>query len=241
MKTIQLIILLISITIISTSCSKSKLIRASGNVTEVEKTVSNFDEIEVSHAFEVEVNYSATEERVVVEADDNIQEHIAVETVGNRLVIRLANQLSIRGKETMKVHITTANLHTFEVSGASEIQLNNPLVTTDANIKLSGASQFEGAIDAANANIYLSGASQTELTGSLNNLEITGSGASTLESYNLQTNSLSTDLSGASQVELTVNGTLNVNASGASQIKYKGTGVVASQDLSGASTITKID
>jgi hypothetical protein len=48
-------------------------------------------------------------------------------------------------------------------------------------------------------------------------------------------------LSGASNASLTVNGTINLSASGASIFTYKGTAVVNQLDLSGASQIVKAD
>lgn len=241
MKTIQIIILFIGLSFAITSCSKSKKIKASGDVTTVEKTVLEYSRLDVSHAFDVVVNYSDTEEKVLVEADDNLQEYILVETDGDRLIIRFDRSMHIRGKATLKVHLTTKELHSFDVSGASTVTLNNELETTDAKVELSGASSFEGTINATTGTFDFSGASESEFSGAIQTVHVEGSGASIVKGYDLIADVMNVDLSGASELRCTVNDELDVKASGASNVRYKGNGVVVYQDLSGASTLRKED
>ncbi len=60
-------------------------------------------------------------------------------------------------------------------------------------------------------------------------------------SYKMITQDISLQLSGASHASLTVNGNNDFIASGASILKYKGTGEINYLDLSGGSQILKMD
>jgi len=113
--------------------------------------------------------------------------------------------------------------------------------TSNLRLEASGASRIIGAIDANSLSSNLSGASNFELNGEADDVSAVLSGASTLGGYDLTIQELDIEMSGASNGRLTVEGTLDVNASGASSMLYKGDGTVTSQDLSGGSTIVKVD
>jgi hypothetical protein len=59
--------------------------------------------------------------------------------------------------------------------------------------------------------------------------------------YDFNTDYLNINLTGASHASLTVTKKLDVSASGASVLRYKGPGIVNSQNLSGGSQLMKIE
>ena len=61
-----------------------------------------------------------------------------------------------------------------------------------------------------------------------------------IKDYGLETDHLNAELSGASNVSLTINEEIDIEASGASILKYKGNAVITNQDLSGASSVKKM-
>jgi hypothetical protein len=72
-----------------------------------------------------------------------------------------------------------------------------------------------------------------------NKVAIESSGASDVNAYNLTTELCTATASGASDIRITVNGALSANASGASEITYKGTCLLKDQRSTGASSINK--
>ncbi len=62
-----------------------------------------------------------------------------------------------------------------------------------------------------------------------------------MRDFNFNTDNLDAYLYGASEVSVTVNQKLDVTASGASNVYYKGSGVVEHQNLSDSSKIEKMD
>ncbi|PLW94112.1 MAG: hypothetical protein C0591_13325 [Marinilabiliales bacterium] len=69
---------------------------------------------------------------------------------------------------------------------------------------------------------------------------IDANGASNMINYGFETYKLEAELGGASNLNLTVHDKMDVKASGASKVFYKGNGVVGSQNLSGDSKIVKV-
>jgi hypothetical protein len=88
--------------------------------------------------------------------------------------------------------------------------------------------------------LEMSGASRANLSGTATTSDATLSGASRLTANELSIGDLTIDLSGASNAEVTVMGSLSAAASGASTLRYAGSPTVARSDGSDDSMIEPI-
>ena len=132
MKNFPIVLVLACLVMVMTSCEKDPIlttIEPSEKITTVEKDLNNFNAIEVAGDFEVLLTFSATEESVEVEANENLQDLIIIEKSGKTLEIRLKNNTNIKGNETTKIHITTQEIIDFKVAGDATIELTNTLTT----------------------------------------------------------------------------------------------------------------
>jgi hypothetical protein len=98
-----------------------------------------------------------------------------------------------------------------------------------------------GNLQAVNVVADLSGASVMNISGSADIFEIEASGASVCKDYGFEVKKLEAQISGASNMSITVEDEINIEASGASSLKYKGNATIKSQNLSGASSIRKYE
>ena len=87
--------------------------------------------------------------------------------------------------------------------------------------------------------IDLSGASDMTLTGLVGQLNIEASGASDFKGYDLAVDYCNAKASGASDIKITVNKELSAEASGASDVNYKGSGLMRDIKTSGSSSISR--
>lgn len=242
MKAITIITAVLSIFMFLTACNKDDTIVPSNTITTHEYNVKGYNQLQVEDAFQVEVQFSSDVESILVEANDNLHSHIIIEKKLEELIIRLEDNISLEGNPaTLKVYISTDYIFSFEASGASMIALLDTIGGNNVTINLSGASQFSGPSTGNEVNAILSGASILTLTGSSAKFNLDASGASIAQGYDFQTNWLHVKLSGASSSKTTVNNKLDVWASGASTVYYKGDGEIHTQELSDASQIIKVD
>ena len=224
------------------SCDNNKTIHPSSNITVQERSVDPYTGIEVSSAFKVDIEFSATEEKVEIEASANVQPYIEVDNYGNNLRIQLKNNTKITGNSTLRVHILTKSpLNYFAATGACHITLNNKLFADDVMLSLSGASHFIGDIEATSIITYLDGASGVTLTGVADSFNADLEGASQIGEFGMVVQNASVQLSGASNASLSVNGVINVDGSGASIFRYKGNAVIDNLNLSGGAQIMKVE
>ncbi len=236
MKTKSLIIALTLVVTIFTSCDHDN-IRAEGEVTSLDYSIPEYSTLKVSDAFNVYVSFSDTEESIRIDANDNLHDKIVVKRDGDKLIIRLKTFTNVRGNATLNAYISTKNIESFDLGGASRVILENEWNVSKANIELSGASDFTGEIAADRLNLDMSGASNVDLFGVVSIVDADLSGSSDIKDYDLEIQNLRIDLSGASEAFLSVSESIDIEASGASTLNYKGDASITHKDLSGASEI----
>lgn len=238
MKTKLFSLLLAACALFLFSCDvMDNQVAPANKVTTTQTSFSDYDMIEASYAFTVYVTFSDEEESIEIEANDNLHQYIEVKKENNILKIGLERNVHIRGTSTLNAYVTTKNISDYMASGASRIIVEDRIEAMDAHIYLSGASTFSGELAVEQLNVDLSGASHLDISGIANDVDVEASGASVIRDYGLETNTLEADLSGASKMYVTVDEGIELKASGASVLHYKGSAHITNQDLSDASAI----
>lgn len=123
-----------------------------------------------------------------------------------------------------------------DISGAS--RLTGALVTGNVNLKISGSSKLSGSLTAQDVGFSISGASQCEISGSAGSGDIGISGASRLTAPSFKMQDCAVNVSGASNARIFATGTLDIEASGASTVKYSGGARIKGLDVTGASHVS---
>jgi hypothetical protein len=202
--------------------------------------VGDFEGIEVSSAIDLQLS-QGNENAVAVSAPgDANRAGIKTEVRKGILHIWYENKNWFKGSgRKIRAYVSAKSLRLVSASGACDVMVNGELKNDELVIKLSGASDFKGAVRSQNLKIDLSGASDIVIKGSAVNLSIDASGASHFKGYELATDNCRVDASGATDIKITVNKVLNAEASGATNIDYMGTGMIGDLKTSGASNIRK--
>jgi hypothetical protein len=242
MKTKTIFLAILSLGLFFTSCDDDDFnIIPSDKITTEEISVSNFNKLDVSSPFQVQITFSETEESVVVEANENLHQEIDVNVKDDKLYISLHDNTTISGTPVLNVYIKTSTLNKVAAEGASIIEFQNPLNTNIFEIEMEGACTFTGQLHVDEFYSQLIGASKMNISGNTDTFDINAEGASGMKDFDFACDNLNADLYGASNISLTVNQTLDVSASGASNVYYKGSGIIESQNLSDTSKIVKMN
>jgi hypothetical protein len=209
----------------------------SGNLETEEYAFSNFTRVEISTAFQFEIQQSSSY-NISVTADDNVMEYVQVSQVGQTLKIGLRT-VTWFGPKTLRTSVTMPELRGLTVSGASRGDIYDFSSTEDLDITVSGASRVNGDITAGNAEFDISGASTIQLDGSANDMVASVSGASRLNLDDFTVNNADVNFSGASSGTINLDGRLDADLSGASKLWYIGEPTMGTINTSGASTVSK--
>ncbi len=205
------------------------------------RQVPAFTSISVSGSFDVYINQSDTYAVAVSARDREETGRIKAEVRNGTLYIKHEGNSWNKGGSQLKAYISVSELKRIAVSGACDVTTKGVLSGEDLELDLSGASDMTGAVAVKNLKVNASGASDYRLQGKADNCKLLASGSSDVKAFTLITDFCDVDISGASDVQITVNKELKVNGSGASGVQYKGEAIVREAKLSGASDIKKRD
>ena len=229
--------------LIFSSCSYigGKRINGNGNIVVQNRNTGQFNRVDVSGAIDVYLKQDSLQ-AIKVETDENLQELVEIYEESGVLYISPRDNYNLDpSNKKVKVFVTASHFRGLGASGASNIYSESKLTSPETlDIDLSGASEVKLDVKAPRINSEISGASSIVLTRETKDFNIEGSGASGIKCFGLMTENTMLDISGAFSAEVFASVKLDVHASGASGVKYKGTPSVT-QDLSGASSIKKVD
>jgi hypothetical protein len=157
-----------------------------------------------------------------IEADGDHRnlEDLMVYKTGSTLVIRYEH--FEKRQYNTSINITLPMLVGADFSGAVNAQISDFTSIDKFDLALSGASLAQLDLEVTELNFLLSGASQLRLTGKGETLNGTITGASLLSAFNYPAVLTKLIVSGASSGKVSVSQALDVNASGASLVIYRG-------------------
>ncbi len=241
MKTIRKqFALMITFAIIMTMGFNSGLFaqKDKGNVITQERTVSDFNAIEIGNALEVILSQGDAQ-IVKVETNEELQEFLKTDVDNG--ILKITQTSKMKNPTKLLVYITVKNLNKVTLTGASELKSETVIKSEKLELNSSGASEISLDLAVNELVSDFSGASEITLKGTAQKHTITLSGASELKASELETQEMTINSSGASDLEINVKEKLTGQMSGASSLKYKEEPKEKNLNISGASEVNGVD
>jgi hypothetical protein len=202
------------------------------------RQVGSFTEISVSSSIDLYLSPDDKEVVVVSAKEEQFRDRIVTRVVGNKLEIYYNDKsFSTRTDMRLKAYVSFRQLNKISASGSSDVYVNGVVKADALEIRVNGSSDFHGAVDCNKLRVDQSGSSDTKLSGRANDVSVDLSEASDMKAFELSTETIKVHASGSSDVSVTVMKELYVSATGASDVRYKGTGTVKEVKTSGASSV----
>jgi len=202
------------------SCKK---ITDAGPVVTIERSLSGFTQIESKGSFNVFVT-QGNDYKVVLEGGENILNVIETNVKNEELVIKLKNGRVISDNAEVNVYITMPEIRKLETSGSGDIKMQNNLITSDVNLKVSGSGSIHVPyMEADELEAKISGSGRIDVDGGTvyrEQLNIKGSGD--MDMFDLVATKSKIQISGSGSVYVHVTDELDVEISGSGNVHYKG-------------------
>lgn len=221
MKTIKIIIAFVA-TATLTSCHFDMSfgqIQGNGNVITEERPLGDFTKVKGSAGIDVYLT-EGTENKVVVEADENLMETIETTVEGGKLRIR-SNQNIGRAK-SKKVHVTYVNLTSIEASSGADVIGNSVIKSESLNLDSSSGADLELEILSKEVFAETSSGSDMKLSGKATTLRAKASSGSDLDARELMVATCNADASSGADIQVNVKDRLSAEASSGGDIHYYG-------------------
>ncbi len=191
-------------------------IEGSGKVEKQDRSLPEFNRIEVGSAFTVFLT-KGEPSSVIVETDDNLKEEI--QTLVSNGTLRI-NSGAIKNPTSLKAYVTAPNITEIELTGAARLQSSNVLSYPVLKLNASGASRANVELNTQELNTAATGASRITLRGSANNHTSEVAGASSVNAMMLNTITTSTYVSGASKISVFAKNKLTADVKDAAVVSY---------------------
>jgi hypothetical protein len=192
----------------------------SGNEVTQQEFLTGFVNVEVGSGFKVDIA-QASSFKILITADDNLFEYIQVTKTGNTLVIRLEMGVSVQ-TSTLRAEVTMPDLQEVQFSGGVIGTASGFVVSHDFSVELSGGSHLE-------------------MEGEAEDLLALCSGGSHLDLSEFPVNDAEIEFSGGTQGTVNLDGVLDADLSGGSQLHYMGSPTLGDINTSGGSLVSRLD
>ncbi|RPJ85693.1 MAG: DUF2807 domain-containing protein [Acidobacteria bacterium] len=200
---------------------------------------SGFTGVSVGWGMEVGIT-QGSDFRIQVTGDSRDLDELRVEKEGDVLTFSHKSRWggwNRHGK--LSVDIVMPALTSLDLSGGAEGTITMDVASKSFSADLSGGAELKGELRCRDVKLSLSGGAELHLSGQGGNLTIDGSGGSTCDTREFAVENVNSELSGGSTATINMNGELNADQSGGSEIIYYGNATLGRTDSSGGSRIRK--
>ncbi len=198
------------------------------------RNLPDFTKLEVGGAFEVVLTQESSNS-IRIEADDNLLALILTDIKSD--VLKISTEKALCPKTNMKLFISAKSLQALKAHGAVDLKTNNTISAEKFELTMSGASDVVISLETKLLISKLSGASELSLKGKADTHAVELSGAGEINASDFVVDKYALKLSGASECNINVQKELSVEASGASEVNYKGNPGILNKELSGAAEL----
>lgn len=197
-------------------------IAGSGNVVSESRDVGGFAGIVFASEGEVIIT-QAEEASLVIEADDNLQQHLHAAVGGNVLKISTADGVDIAPSHPPVFRIGIDSVTAIDLAGVGTIDI--PSIGADRlEVTLSGVGDIAiGTIAATELTLNLGGVGTVSVTGTAGRLDAMVAGASVLSAADLETRTATIHAAGSGDAIVWVSDALEATAIDVASIEYYGT------------------
>jgi hypothetical protein len=206
------------------------------------RSVSGFHTIKVEDGVDLYLTQDGTEAVAVSASKPEYRDKIKT-TVENgvlRIYFDQQSQVNIMWRNRqLRAYVSVKTLKALRASGGSDVFIQSGLKAEEFSMRISGGSDFNGSITCTNLEVDASGGSDAKISGKVVNLKISASGGSDFTGYDLIAENVYVSASGGSDARITVTKELGVEASGGSDVDYRGNAVIKYKNNSGGSSVSK--
>ena len=211
--------------------ASNRRIKGSGTIVTRTIPAPDFEKISASRAVKVIIT-DEIEDRIRIEADDNLMDHIVAEASGDELRISIDPKIN----SVSDIHVTVTvpdngRIRALEASSASEITCATALGAANINaavkagvcsLEATSAAKIKAAIEAGECRINASSAAKIKLSGRADTARAELSSASKLAAAELVVKQWKIDTSSAASARIHCTEQLDAEASSGSSIHYEG-------------------
>jgi hypothetical protein len=208
---------LIAFTFSTVSCIPH--IHGNGKVVKEERTLSNFEALEVSNGINVLVTQDAFE-KVVVEVDENLLKILKTEVHNGILKIFLEENI-LHAKQ-LKVYVTLKQLKSLHTRSGSSVKSENKITADNLKMSSSSGSRLSMEVSCGQLSAETSSGSSMKIAGTVQSFQAESSSGSRLNASGLMAENGKLSSSSGSRMDAQITKEIKAHASSGASISVLG-------------------
>jgi hypothetical protein len=198
--TTKILTFLFIITLLS-SCNVNMLNRVNGNknvVTEDRTTKEAFTTIKVSSGLDLFIS-QGSKNKIIVEADENLQEIIITE-VKNGL-LKIYTEKNIWRAKARKIYVTVKDLETLTATSGAEVYAKESLKVNNLRISATSGAEINISVDANTVETNATSGADIEISGIANNYITNATSGASIDAYELHSKNVTAKVTSGGDID----------------------------------------
>ena len=216
------IVFFLSVTLMLSSCNMNMLNSVNGNknVEVADRTVAeDFTKIKVSTGLDLYLS-QGTENKVTLEADENLHEIIFTEVENGEL--KIYSEKNIWNAKAKKVYVTVKDLTSLVATSGSDVYTEEELSVENINIICTSGADINVELKANSVISTATSGSDIELNGSTINHTSSATSGASIDAYGLRSENVTVNVTSGADINIYASVSLDARATSGGDIDFKG-------------------
>ncbi len=239
MKTFNFILAL-GATLVFSSCHFNINTGENGNgnvVTQERNVTADFTEVRGSAGLDVFLT-QGDENKIVVEADENLQQYIQTDVENGQLHVTTSE--NIGHSKAQNVYVTFKELNNVEASSGAEVTGNSVIKSENLSLKSSSGAELKVEVFAKNLSAKTSSGADLVVSGKASSLNADASSGSELNAKELLVLNCDAEASSGAEVSVNVKEKLDTHVSSGGSVNYYGNPLSVNSNKSHSGSVNKM-
>jgi len=226
-----------------TSCNAQwgNKIKGNGNITAIERSVGNYDALDMTGFFDVEF-IDGQEGALILTGEENLLAYIITEVKDGKLILKTKKGYNLQTSKRagIKITVPVEEINAVYLSGSGDITSQTTLKGDSFSTTISGSGDITLDLLVLDLKTSISGSGDIDVSGTAERFDVSISGSGDIDAYNLTAKEVSVQISGSGDVDVTATENFKARISGSGDINYRGNPSKVDTKSSGSGAISKV-
>lgn len=191
-----------------------------GNVVTADRVIEgSFDSVEASEGLDIIIN-QGTEQKITVEADENLHDLILTELLGNTLKVHCKNNI---GRATSKkIFVSIPEVRKLESTSGADVWSMGVIKGNSLHLKTSSGADIQAEVEVTDVLLETSSGSDIDVSGKATNVTAHASSGSDIDAGLLEAVNARAEASSGADITVNSSEKIDIKTSSGGDVSYRG-------------------
>lgn len=236
-KTVLILSILFSSIQLNAQWFFNKTIKGNGNVTTNTRHTNDYDTINISGFFDVNL-VKGEEGEIQIKAESNLLDYILTEVNGDILTIKLKKGININTKKGIFITVPFKDLEEITLNGSGDVTSDAIISGKDLTVKLSGSGDMKLKLDVTKVSSKITGSGDVTLLGKSDFLNNSIVGSGDFNAKNLQVKHVKATVTGSGDSVVFAKDKIDAKVIGSGDLIFYGNPKIENTKVTGSGDIS---